>query len=164
MTQKLKIRAPSFSASLSVCLSPEILTLKEVFQISSHGKFSIASPASPLCISLICSTFPHPATHPGPLPPSSETLSHRAMNTDTIFLLLLKGKCTQQTISTEKKENILKCQFLFPDHDVAINRYSRLSKKRDNDKVEPLPSEMRFCRPAQHHAPSEISSVLTINS
>lgn len=28
--------------------------------------------------------------------------------------------------------NICSC---FPDHDAAINRYSRLSKKRENDKV-----------------------------
>ena len=25
--------------------------------------------------------------------------------------------------------------FLYADHDTAINRYSRLSKRRDNDKV-----------------------------
>lgn len=30
---------------------------------------------------------------------------------------------------------VVNSHFYFPDHDAAIHRYSRLSKKRENDKV-----------------------------
>lgn len=62
-------------------MSPEILTLKEVFQISSDGK------------------------------------------------LTAKWKNGRKCFGG------LSCVFMSADHDTAINRYSRLSKKKDNDKV-----------------------------
>lgn len=46
----------------------------------------------------------------------------------------------------KQKENVLSPKvlrtcFLYADHDTAINRYSRLSKRRDNDKVMTLVTE-----------------------
>lgn len=85
--------APHFMRS---CLSPEILTLKEVFQISTHGKLSTASPTSLLCISLICTTFTHPATHSGPLPPSNSTVLQGVKSLQP-GLAPLKNSPTKQT-------------------------------------------------------------------
>lgn len=67
VSQKLKNEG-SVIQRLTFCLlvSPEILTLKEVFQISSHGE---SSTASPTCLSASLWSAPHLHTQVLPLHP-----------------------------------------------------------------------------------------------
>lgn len=91
--------------------------LKKSFKYPVTVSYALCHQPRP-CVSLICSTLAHPATHSGPLPPSTSTVLQRVLWN-----------------SLPLKISVFKPLVLFPDHDVAINRYSRLSKKRDNDKV-----------------------------